>query len=103
MLKSRIVLAFAIAVMITTPAMPLGAQELDHSEQADGVKTQALANAVVGAWTANFVSVDNPPSFPPIPVLITFTSDGTLIEGDGAQVVPAPPPPDTAQIFVTTG
>jgi hypothetical protein len=101
MFAKRMAAALITTAIIATLIMPIRAQEQEIESSV--TPKASKANALVGAWTANFLSVDNPPSFPPIPVLITFTSDGTLIEGDGSQVVPIPPPPDTAQIFGTTG
>jgi hypothetical protein len=43
---------------------------------------------IVGAWKINFVSPANPPQFQPIPGVITFTSDGTVVESDGGEVAP---------------
>lgn len=47
---------------------------------------------LVGSYRATFISGDNPPAFPMLPALITFNSDGTLIETDGGALVPTPPP-----------
>lgn len=43
---------------------------------------------IVGAWNIRFVSPTNPPQFQPIPGVITFTSDGTVLESDGGEVAP---------------
>jgi hypothetical protein len=43
---------------------------------------------IVGAWKINFVSQTSPPQFQPIPGVITFTSDGTVVESDGGEVAP---------------
>jgi hypothetical protein len=43
---------------------------------------------IVGAWKINFLSQANPPAFQPIPGVITFTSDGTVVESDGGEVAP---------------
>ena len=43
---------------------------------------------IVGSWKINFVSPTNPPQFQPIPGVITFTSDGTVVESDGGEVAP---------------
>lgn len=101
MFARRMASAFVTVAIISALTMPISAQEQEIESSVTGKASKA--NGLVGSWTANFISVDNPASFPPIPVLITFTSDGTLIEGDGSQVVPVPPPPNTAQVFVTTG
>jgi hypothetical protein len=48
----------------------------------------ARHQTIVGAWTIKFVSPTSPPQFQPIPGVITFTSDGTVLESDGGEVAP---------------
>ena len=59
-------------------------------------------NHIVGAWKIMFVSPTNPPQFQPIPGVITFTSDGTVVESDGGEVAPTVIPGVPTQ-YGTTG
>jgi hypothetical protein len=57
---------------------------------------------IVGAWKIKFVSPTNPPQFQPIPGVMTFTSDRTIIESDGGEVAPTVIPGVPTQ-YGTTG
>jgi len=63
-------------------------------------QTRLAKTALPGSWRATFTSAENPPQFAPIPALFTFTekpgqhgvTEGTLVETDGGELVPIPPP-----------
>jgi hypothetical protein len=59
-------------------------------------------NHIVGTWKIMFVSPTKPPQFQPIPGVITFTSDGTVLESDGGEVAPTVIPGVPTQ-YGTTG
>lgn len=94
MKKRRTFLAFMIAVALMTANITAFASTGEGKQDAKGL---------VGAWRATFTSVDNPPSFQPIPVLLTINSEGTLVELDGAAMVPFPPPPSIPQVLSGPG
>jgi len=90
MKNRRAFLAFVIAVALMVANITAFARVSEGEQDAKGL---------VGAWRATFTSVDNPPSFQPIPVLLTINAEGTLVELDGAAIVPFPPPPNIPQVF----
>ena len=81
--------SFALVFALTLLAGALAAQ------------SDTARNPIIGTWEISFYSSANPPAFKPIPGLITFTSDGTVIESDGGEVAPTSTPVGTQ--YGTTG
>jgi hypothetical protein len=74
-------------------AVNLSAETGDEARRNEGI---------VGAWKIQFVSPTNPPQFQPIPGVMTFTSDRTIVESDGGEVAPTVIPGVPTQ-YGTTG
>jgi len=82
-------LALVFALVMAAFAIPVAAQSTDQSQpSADTDKTP------VGSWQTTVLPVPEGPQFTPFPGLITFNSDGTLIESDGANASGTFPPPN---------
>jgi hypothetical protein len=94
----RIILTLIITAMGVSLSRPMVAQEIEGANP-----QSSKSEALVGSWTATFVSVDNPPSFPPIPVLLTINADGTMVETDGSALVPFAPDPNTGLTYTSPG
>ncbi|MGB7924501.1 MAG: hypothetical protein WCF57_14765 [Pyrinomonadaceae bacterium] len=78
--------------VVENQSTALAESEAPPAQAANSSTPQAASatavEPIIGSWEATFTSVERPLPYPPIPALLTFTADGTVVETDGSLIVP---------------
>lgn len=65
---------------------PAGQTAQSSTNEADMQISDVGAKSIVGSWYGSFSS----PDFGPLPAMLTFGEDGTVVETDGGELQPSP-------------